>query len=289
MLFTFSPPFYKDDFSSYYYSGGFLIMDKRFILITPEQTLLDKRMARLKERLEKCYKTTLLPDSHTDFSNMENSVFVLPFSLSRERMSSLFSSIPMGEQTFGGELSDEALQIARERKIHHTNLLSDEEFCQDNALLTAEAALACLISSTETSLYGMRCAVFGYGRIGKRLTRMLLTHSASVKVFTSDKEELSCLSSRGIASSHLWQRQDIDSFSAIINTIPLHHVIPRDTLLVLDVSTFVLDLASGANNVDWASLKVLGLRGEHATSLPGKVSPASAAAVMEKAILKHLN
>ncbi len=263
-------------------------MDKRFILITPEETLLDKRMAKLKERLEKSHKTTLLPDSHTDFSDTQGAIFVLPFALSQTKLASLLSAIPRESRTFGGGLSEEASSIARERKIRHVDLLSDEDFCQDNALLTAEAALACLISSTETSLYGMRCAVFGYGRIGKRLTRMFLTHGASVKVFTSDKEELSLLASRGIASSHLWQRQDIDSFSAIVNTIPLHHVIPRDTLLVLDASSFVLDLASGSNNVDWATLKLLGLKGEHATSLPGKVSPASAAAAMEKAILKHL-
>ena len=263
-------------------------MDKRFILITPEETLLDKRMARLRERLEKSQKTTLLPDSHTSFDADEKTVFVLPFALSPSRAASLFSAMPKGCRSFGGGLSEEALAIARERRIRHVDLLSDEEFCQDNALITAEAALATLISSTELSLYGMRVAVFGYGRIGKRLTRMFLTHSASVKVFTSDKEELALLASRGIASSHLWQRQDIDSFSAIVNTIPLHHVIPRDTLLVLDSSAFVLDLASGSNNVDWAALKLLGIKGEHATSLPGKVSPASAAAAMEKAILKHL-
>ncbi len=264
-------------------------MDKRFILFTPEETLLDKRMARLRDRLEKSYKTTLLPDSHKDFSDMENAIFVLPFSLSPSRMCALISSLPKNSRTFGGPLNEEMSQLAFDRKIRHVDLLSDEEFCQDNALLTAEAALACLISSTDTSLFGMRCAVFGYGRIGKRLTRMFLTHGATVLVFTSDKEELSLLASRGIASSHLWQRQDIDSFDALVNTIPLHHVIPRETLLVLDSSAFVLDLASGSNNVDWATLKLLGLKGEHATSLPGRVSPASAAAAMEKAILKHLN
>ncbi len=264
-------------------------MEKRFILITPEQTLLDKRMARLKERLEKSFKTTLIPDSHTDFKGMEDAIFVLPFSLSPPRTTSLIAQLPEGCRTFGGALNEDSAVIAHERHIHHTDLLSDEQFCQDNAHLTAEAALALIISSTEMSLYGMRCAVFGYGRIGKRLVRMLLSHGATVKVFTTNKDELALLSKNSVAHSHLWQRQDIDTFTSITNTIPLHHVIPRETLLVLDSGAYVLDLASGSNNVDWAALKLLGLKGEHATSLPGRISPVSAAAAMEKAILKHLS
>jgi dipicolinate synthase subunit A len=181
------------------------------------------------------------------------------------------------------------LRAAAEKGIFHVDLLSDEEFCQANALITAEAALSCIICSTENSIHNSLVAVFGYGRIGKRLTGMLLDLGASVKVFTSNKDELSLLSTRGIPSGHLWQRQDIDSFSTVVNTVPLRHIIPRDTLARLDKSTYVLDLASGSNNVDWAHLKLLGLKGEHATSLPGKISPVSAAAAMERAILKHLS
>lgn len=263
-------------------------MDYHFIIITPETTLLDKRMVRLKERLEKKHKTTLLPATQRSFDGFVNPVFVFPFSLTAQNTASLMASLPSASISFGGALGEEAQVIAAKKGIRHINLLSDEEFCQENAYLTAEATLALLISSTEISLFGMRCALFGYGRIGSKLTSMLLSHGASVKVFTSNKKELDTLASRGIAYSHLWQRQDIDSFSCIVNTIPLHHVIPRDTLSCLAPETLVLDLASGNNNVDWAGIKLLGLHGEHATSLPGKFSPMSAAAVIERTIMKYL-
>ncbi len=263
-------------------------MDYRFIIITPETALLDKRMVRLKERLEKKYLTTLMPANEHNLKTDGNSVFILPFSITEQSALRLIVALPENCLTFGTALGSETLRLMAKKNITHIDIMSDEEFCLENARLTAEAALALLISSTETSLYAMRCAIFGYGRIGSRFTQMLLAHGASVKVFTSNKKELDALDARGIASSHLWQRQDIDSFSAIINTIPLHHVIPRDTLSSLDSRAIVLDLASGNNNVDWAGVKLLGLKGEHATALPGKYSPSSAAAVLEKAILKHL-
>ena len=263
-------------------------MNYHFIIITPESTLLDKRMVRLKERLEKRWRTTLLPTCQRQFDEFENPVFVLPFSLSSQTLSEILASLPEGCTAFGGGIGEEPARLASAKKIRYVNVLSDEEFCQENASLTAEASLSLLISSTELSLNGMRVAVFGYGRIGSRLARMLLSHGASVKVFTSSKAELSELSARGISSAHLWKRQDIDSFSAIVNTIPLHHVIPRDTLACLDRRAVVIDLASGNNNVDWQGMKLIGIKGEHATSLPGKFSPASAASVLERAILKHL-
>ena len=263
-------------------------MDYNFIILTPENTLLDKRMVYLKARLERKWRTTLLPSNERVFDPSPSTVFVLPFSISAHSIANLIASLPDGCTTFGGALGDDGAAIAEIKNIRHINVLSDEEFCSENAALTAEAALSLVISSTETSLHGMRTALFGYGRIGSRLARMLLSHGASLKVFTSNKKELDELRQRGINSSHLWKRQDIDSFSAIINTIPLHHVIPRDTLACLDRGAVIIDLASGNNNVDWAGMKLLGIKGEHATALPGRFSPMSAAAVLERAILKHL-
>ena len=263
-------------------------MDYNFIILTPENTLLDKRMVCLKTRLEKKWRTTLLPSTERVFDSSPSTVFVLPFSISQHGISNLIASLPDGCTTFGGALGEDGTSIAEMKRIRHINVLSDEEFCSDNAALTAEAALSLVISSTETSLHGMRSALFGYGRIGSRLARMLLSHGASLKVFTSNKKELDELRQKGINSSHLWKRQDIDSFSVLINTIPLHHVIPRDTLSCLDRNAVIIDLASGNNNVDWAGMKLLGIKGEQATALPGKYSPMSAAAVLERAILKHL-
>lgn len=263
-------------------------MDYIFTIISPEDALLDKRMVYLQKRLDKKFTTFLCPSGQRDFEAFENGVYIFPFSLSAGTVFSLLNALPENSYTFGAGLCDEAKVLAHKKRICHTDILTDEQFCRDNAHITAEGALSLVISSTEMILRGMRIAVFGYGRIGSRLVTMLLSLGASVKVFTSNKEELSALKVRGIPYSHLWQRQDIGSFSCIVNTIPLHHVIPKDTLANLDKSTYILDLASGSNNVDWAGVKLLGLRGEHATSLPGKISPHSAAAVLENTIMKYL-
>ena len=261
---------------------------KHSFLIVSSEGQLDKRMDILSSSLAKKENVyaQVLPE---DVLKYENPIIVLPFFIKDEEASRMLSLARPGTRVFGGHEGMLTRSVIDGLSLQYTDILSEEQFCHDNALITAEGALSLIINSTDETLYSMRVAVFGSGRIGERLTRMLLGLGATVRVFSSNEDELARAKMRGISACHLWQRSNMEIFRALVNTIPLRHVIDRDTLLSLSDSTYILDLASGENNVNWKTMNSLSLKGEKASSLPNKISPKSAALAVERAIFRHLD
>ncbi len=248
----------------------------------------DRRMEELERSLSKKERVYSL-SSPEDLTKVESPVVILPFFIKDERAAELISMAKRGTPVFAGHLGEETRKIIDELSLDYTDILDEEGFCRDNALITAEGALSLIINSTDETLYSMRVAILGYGRIGERLARMLLSLGATVRVFSSNSDELARAKTRGISACHLWQRENMDIFRAVVNTVPLRHVIDEDTLYSLSDSAYILDLASGENNVNWKVMNSLMLKGEKASSLPSKVSPKSAALAVERAIFRHLN
>lgn len=257
-------------------------------LIVPSDLSIDKRMDYLIQALMKKERVYLL-SSPEDIALYKKPVIILPFFIKDERARDFLLYAKNGATVFGGHTGELTEQVIRDNGLSYTDILSEEQFCRDNALITAEGALSLIINSTEETLYSMRVAILGYGRIGERLARMLLGLGATVRVFSSNEEELSRAKTRGISACHLWQRDNMDIFRAIVNTVPVRHVIDEDTLLSMSESAYILDLASGENNVNWRVMNSLKIKGEKAGSLPTKVSPKSAALAVERAIFRHLN
>lgn len=248
----------------------------------------DKRTAELMAMLSRkdSVYTVSSPD---EIHGIEAPVVILPFFIEDAKAAELLEAIPEGSSVFGGHNGENTRCVINQKGLVYTDILNEELFCRENALITAEGALSMIISSTDTTIYSMRVAVLGYGRIGQRLTRMLLALGATVKVFTSSDEELRLAHTRGISACHLWQRDSMDVFNTIVNTVPLRHVVDADTLEKLSPSVYILDLASGENNVNWSKMHALSLKGERGSSLPQRISPKSAALAVKKAIFRHLN
>lgn len=228
-------------------------------------------------------------NSPAETEGIESPVVILPFFVEDAKAAALLDAVPDGTPVFGGHEGTLTRQVINSKSLVYTNILNEELFCRENALITAEGALSLIINSTDTTLYSMRVAVLGYGRIGQRLTRMLLAMGATVKVFTSADEELSLAHTAGISACHLWQREKMDIFHTLVNTVPLRHVVDADTLEKLSPNVYILDLASGENNVNWSRMHALSLKGEKGGSLPQRISPVSAALAVKKAIFRHLN
>ncbi len=260
-----------------------------YTFITPDYNLsCDKRAEWLIKILSQ-KDEVLSVASPLEAKGVENPVIILPFFMDDNSAAHFLTSAPEGCQVFGGHEGILTRAVINERGLFYRDVLNEEAFCKDNALITAEAALGLIINSTSTTIHSMRVAILGYGRIGQRLCRMLLALGASVVVFSSSDEELALAKTRGIASCHLWQREKMNAFMTVVNTIPLRHVIDRDTLEKMSPDAYVLDLASGENNVNWATLHSLGIKGEKAGSLPQKVSPRSAAVALKNSIFRQLN
>lgn len=262
-------------------------MKHNFITIDNELKC-DRRAKELADLLSQG-DTVYTVSSPDDLCGIESPVVILPFFIDDDRAASILEAIPEGSPVFGGHEGSAVREVINKKGLRYTNILNEEQFCRENALITAEGAMSMIINATDTTLYSMRVAIFGYGRIGQRLTRMLLAMGATVKVFTSSEEELSLARTRGISVCHLWQRENMDIFHTLVNTVPLRHVLDSETLEKLSSRVYILDLASGENNVNWSRMHSLSLKGERGSSLPQKISPKSAALAVKNAIFRHLN
>ena len=82
-------------------------------------------------------------------------------------------------------------KILDAKNIVHHNLLKDEIFAMDNALLTAEGALMLIIRGTNTSIFKQKIAILGYGRVGKATATLLKGINLDFNIFTDNYTECS--------------------------------------------------------------------------------------------------
>ena len=120
----------------------------------------------------------------------------------------------------------------------------DEEFLIQNAHLTALATLAYILSRGDVSIDGLSIGVVGYGRIGRELVRMLLSLGAEVRVFSTRRDTVICLSSCGVNATQVSVGDPIPEVDILVNTAPARifdersHVPPNIDILELATGCF---------------------------------------------------
>lgn len=246
----------------------------------------DRRYRYLAESIKSDgYKVELLQDGNI---SDENYVLVLPFGFDEEKTLSLINKLPKGSLAVGGSLPPTAVESVLEKDIKYKNLLLDEEFCLKNAIATAEGALMRAIELTDKTIYKSNCAIFGYGRIGKRLCELFRSCGAKVTVFCTSKSEADIAFLHDLDAFLLAELEGVNlgTVDILVNTVPAHHILDAEVLGKLKKECIVIDLASGANNVNWNFADSRGIKNYRAPSLPGKFSPRSAAEYIKDSIYR---
>lgn len=168
------------------------------------------------------------------------------------------------------------LEAARERGARVIDLAFDEDFLYENAELTALCTLGILLNTTDRSPRDLSVGVVGYGRIGKRLTNVLLYLGARVRVYTSREATRIDLCEYGVASAASTERADLSGLDILINTAPAV-IFGRDAV---PPDLRVIDLASGDN--------FPGRDVERYPSVPAKMLPFSAGRAWGRAIERFI-
>ena len=158
------------------------------------------------------------------------------------------------------------------------DLSLDEEFLSENAELTALAALGILLNSTTSSLRDMNVGIVGYGRIGRRLTNMLLYLGTRVRVYTTRPDLRLDLCEYGVATAASAADADLRGLDVLINTAPAAIFSPESVPHGLRI----MELASGDNFVGIGGV-------ERYPSIPAKMFPKSAGRAWGRTIERFLN
>ncbi len=222
-------------------------------------------------------------------ASFEGKNIYAPYSSAEISIDSIISSMPPKAHLFGGRLCPRIISAAKEKGIICHDYFNREELTLKNALITAEGALQTAMSETSHTIHSSRCLILGYGRIGKFLAKMLRDLGADVTCSARKENDLAlieCNGHRSIRTSEI--ARDISSYHIIFNTIPVQ-LLGENILKFIPQNTLIIDLASKPGGVNFECARKLGLKVIWATSLPGKVAPATSGKIITDTVFNIIN
>ncbi|WP_407454592.1 dipicolinate synthase subunit DpsA, partial [Methanobrevibacter sp.] len=225
---------------------------------------------------------------YTDLTNaIDNSdAIVLPLPLTRDNIT---VNAPLSNEIyylsdiiklkphfiFGGIIKGDFKEQLKKAGIKHYDYYDSEYLTVKNAVLTAEAALSIAISETDSSIYGSKSVVIGYGRIGKQLSKYLKTLGSKVIATSRNEGTLATIEAEGLIplkTDNCFETYlDADY---IFNTVPFP-VFNSSFFEKCSPNLMFLDLASNSG-IDLAKAKLRNLKCGIYGGLPGKYSSKTA-------------
>ena len=221
-------------------------------------------------------------------------VVVLPLPLCKEEgvlncegaalsTAELFARFRPEQRLLAGQVSPARRREAEALGLTLEDYFQREEFTVANAALTAEGAVQTAMERLDRTLLRMDCLVLGFGRIGKLLSYRLHGLGARVTATARKPGDLAWIRAYGWKALETGNLDGcLGTFGAVFNTVPslvldepLLRQLPRDCLCV--------DLAS-VPGIDQTAAAALGLPWVWARSLPGRLVPCTAAAVIRDAV-----
>ena len=188
----------------------------------------------------------------------------------------VLGEVERGTLVVGYSLPPDFADTVRAKGGYILDLFSDEDFLLENADLTALCTIGVLLTTAERSPRDLSVGVVGYGRIGKRLTNLLLYLGAKVRVFTTRENTRIDLCEYGVSTSPSESGADLSGIDILINTAPAVIFARED----IPESLRVIDLASG-NSFPWRDV-------ERYPSVPAKMLPISAGKAWGRAIERFI-
>ena len=184
-------------------------------------------------------------------------------------ISDVLASVSANSLIFAGNVND----ITNKRILDYGKR---ETFAIRNAVSTAEGALLLALQNGKRTVFGMRVAVIGYGKVAFATAKLFHAVGAVVTVFARKEQ------ARIEAHMMGYTAKSLDELSAcageyelLINTVPAR-ILNREILSKISKDAWIMELASAPFGLDFDEAKILGVHVELASGLPGKFFPETA-------------
>ncbi len=174
------------------------------------------------------------------------------------------------------------------RALYSCDYFNIESLIYKNAMLTSEGILSIVLGKLPVTVFGLKAAITGYGRIGAFTAEKLMSLGAEVTVFARDEMQQIKASLKGIRAYGISEICDFAyDFDVIINTVPAI-VIDRNAVLLSNPGCIFIEAASAPYGIDSDACALYGRTLIKAFSLPGKTAPKSAGIIIGETIDKRL-
>ncbi len=180
-----------------------------------------------------------------------------------------------GELVVGYDIPEDVSRQLSERGCRVCDCGTDERFLSRNAELTAVATLGVIIEHEERDPSELDIGIVGYGRIGRRLTRLLLALGARIRVYTTRREVAMGLWDSGVDATEVRTGDKPLCHDLLINTAPSRIL---DTGKGFPSKMRIIELAGGDN---FPGLSVM-----RCPSLPARYFPISAGRAWAESVLR---
>ena len=217
----------------------------------------------------------------------DGSTINAPFSRVRITLDQVLNALHPDQLLVGGQVSELMHKEVESRGMHIHDYFEREELMVQNAVPTSEGAIQLAMEELPVTISGAQCLITGYGRIGRVLSRLLIALGAHVTVAARKFADLSWAEAQGCASIELHQLANAGDFDVIFNTVPTL-LFDRAVLAGLNRNTLLIDLASRPGGVDFNTAAEMQIKTIWALSLPGRVAPKSAGAIIKNTILNMI-
>lgn len=185
-----------------------------------------------------------------------------------------------GTLALGGRISEPVRRAAQAAGVELVDYFLRPELACLNAVPTAEGCLALLMQLRQSTIWESDFLVLGYGCVGRTVAQRLNALGGRVTVAARSAEQRAAARCVGLHAAPLTMlHQLLPQFDAVVNTIPAL-VLDAASLHCLPENALILDLASRPGGTDFAAARELGLRAEHALSLPARCAPETAGALV---------
>ncbi len=230
----------------------------------------------------------------------ENDAVILPLPVSKDGKF-VFSLVPMKETVddivsclnenhivFGGMFNKGIETKISKKGAKFYDYFRREDVTVMNTVPTVQGILKVIIDNIDYTIHSSKCAVFGYGRVGRITADILKSLGADVTVCARKYGDTAVAACKGIEGCFISDFNRIaGEFDIIINTVPAI-VINRNIIERLSKNCLIIDVASAPFGTDFAAAAEFGIKALQCSSLPGKVAPKTAGKIISDGILNIL-
>ncbi|WMI80097.1 dipicolinate synthase subunit DpsA [Anaerotignum sp. MB30-C6] len=189
---------------------------------------------------------------------------------------------------FGGNIPSVVLEGAKQKNVQCYDFMKMEDVALENAITTAEGAIAEAITLSTQNVNQENCLILGYGRCAKAIAERLHGFHAKVTIAARRKEARLEAFKQGYFAIPL---EEIDVFipnaQFIFNTIPAM-VLDEVIMETLQSDAVIIDIASAPGGTDFDACKRLGIIAKLSLGIPGRYSPKTSAHILLRGMLSSL-